>query len=55
MTQTLYFNNPKPDNRISTMPWDYSGSVVECLTRDQGATGFKPHRRHCVASLNKTN
>ena len=33
--------------------WERSGSVVECLTRDQGVVGFEPHRRHCVVSLSK--
>ena len=28
--------------------WVRSGSVVECLTRDQG---FEPHWRHCVVVL----
>ena len=31
--------------------WERSGSVVECLTRDKGAAGFEPHRRHCVVVL----
>ena len=30
--------------------WERSGSVVECLTRDQG---FEPHRHHCIVSLRK--
>ena len=46
------------------------GSVVECLTRDQGIVasnlsgrvldsrskdcGFEPHQRHCFVSLSKT-
>ena len=25
--------------------------MVECLTRDRGAVGFEPHRRHCVVVL----
>ena len=36
-----------------TLKWERSGSVVECLTRDRGASGFVPHRRHCVVSLSK--
>ena len=28
--------------------------MVECLTPDRGAAGFKPHRLHCVVSLSKT-
>ena len=32
--------------------WELSGSVVECLTRDLGAS-FEPHQRHCVVSLSK--
>ena len=32
---------------------EHSGSVVECLTRDRGAGGLEPHRRHCVVSLSK--
>ena len=35
------------------MDRERSGSVVECLTRDRGAHGFEPHRRHCVVSLSK--
>ena len=31
---------------------EHSGSVVECLTRDQG---FEPHRSHCIVSLSKTH
>ena len=30
--------------------WERSGSVVECLTRDQ-----EPHRCHCAVSLSKTH
>ena len=30
---------------------DCSGSVVECLTRDWGVAGSKPHWMNCVASL----
>ena len=50
------------DNVITTMAipvtghnsmGERSGSVVECLTRDRGAAGFEPHRRHCVVSLSK--
>ena len=39
MPRTSYFMNPKPDNRTSTMPWERSGAVVECLTLDRGAAG----------------
>ena len=31
--------------------WERKGSVVECLTRDEGPWVFEPHRRHCVMSL----
>ena len=31
-----------------------SGSVVESLTRDQGACEFEPHWRHCVVSSKMT-
>ena len=31
-----------------------TGSVVECLTQDQGP-GFETHRHHCVVSLSKTH
>ena len=31
-----------------------SGSVVECLTRDQRGRGFEPQSRRCVVSLSKT-
>ena len=32
-----------------------SGSVVECLTRDRGVSGFETHRRRCIVSLSKTH
>ena len=32
-----------------------SGSVVECLTPDQGGWGFEAQRDHCIVSLSKTN
>ena len=56
MTRTSYFINPKPDNRTSTMPWERSCSVVECLTRDRGAAGScvtakRPWARHINPSL----
>ena len=28
-----------------------SGSVVECLTQDREAAGYKPHRHHCDVVL----
>ena len=37
----------------TTFERERSGSEVECLTRDRGAAGFEPHRRHCVVSLSK--
>ena len=38
-----------------TYLWERSGSMVEYMTRDLEATGFEPHRRHCVVPLTKTH
>ena len=35
--------------------WECSGLVVECLTRDRGVAGFKPHQRHSVVALSKAH
>ena len=38
---------------ITDVPWEHSGSVVECFNRDRGAAKFEPHRHHCIVSLSK--
>ena len=40
--------------KVHVITPECSGSVVECLTRDQGVAGSS-HRRHCVVSLSKTH
>ena len=37
---------------VMQQSWERSGSVVKCLTRDQG---FEPHRRTALLSLSKTH
>ena len=40
---------------IKGVCWEHSGSVVENLTQDRGATASSLNRLHCVVSLSKTH